>query len=49
MKIKTSGGTILESFNPLVTEQWKKQGHKEEAATVNTDKPVTTGRKRKKE
>ncbi|MBO5283662.1 MAG: hypothetical protein J6B43_11170 [Lachnospiraceae bacterium] len=49
MKIKTSGGTILESSNPLVTEQWKKQGHKDEAATVNADKSVTTGKRRKKE
>lgn len=37
MRIKTSNGTILESTNPLVTEQWKKQGLKDIAATENKD------------
>lgn len=29
MKIKTSTGTILESSNELVIEQWNKNGYKE--------------------
>lgn len=29
MKIKTSAGTILESSNKLVIEQWKKYGKKD--------------------
>lgn len=49
MKIKTVAGMVLESSNPLVIEQWKKQGYVDIAATANNDKPADAGRRRKKE
>lgn len=41
MKIKTPTGTILESSNELVIEQWKKSGYKE--VSQSGRKPKGTG------
>lgn len=49
MKIKTVTGTILESTDPLVTEQWRKQGYQDVIDAVKPDKPATTGKRRNKE
>lgn len=48
MKIITSTGTMLESSNELVIEQWKKQG-REEVPTARSEEPTkapTTRRKK---
>ena len=39
MKIKTSTGTILESSNELVINQWKKNGYKEVSGRKPKEKP----------
>ena len=40
MKVKTSTGTILESSNDLVIEQWKKHGYKEVSAAGRKPKEI---------
>lgn len=39
MRVKTSTGTILESSNELVIEQWKKNGYKEVSGRKTKDAP----------
>lgn len=39
MKVKTSTGTILESSNEFVINQWKKNGYKEVSGRKSKEKP----------
>lgn len=41
MKIKTPTGTVLESSNELVIEQWKKSGYKEVSQAGRKPKEIS--------
>lgn len=49
MRIKTPSGTILESSNELVIEQWKKQGREEVPTEMSEEPPKAPTTRRKKE